>query len=597
MPTRYIARFRREPTPVVSWVLFVLCVGLMAYLRLAIFPRTMLTLSYGLPLLICLVYPSRRLLWSMTGAFVVLAAYKEFFVLPEDYGMLARGIQWSMQLINMAAIGATVHLVLNLVERQRMQNFELARSNEALMARDAEISRQNEELQAQTEELAQHNEEIQQQAEEVQQQAEEIQAQAEELQHANTELTKREQIMELLVGSLAPENEDTDLPNRICRPVMALFGGKAVAVAVWEAAEGGGMTLLAGAGLGTDPQPPRLDNSLAGVVMQHNKTAFVEDFALRPDLFVVGAMDRTFCSALAAPLRSGSTAIGALEVYADRPQLWTAYEFKLLEWAAAQCSLILEVRRLHNELLRSNARLDALVTQRTAELQEMVNELEHFSYTITHDLRAPLRAMHGFAGMLADECQGKLDEQSQEYLRRIMTAAQRMDRLITDALAYSKTVREELALAPTEPVRLLRGMIDSYPAFQPPHAEILIDGEIPPVLANEAALTQCFSNLLGNAVKFVERPKTPRVCVRAEMANGFVRLWFEDNGIGIPTEMQSRVFLMFQRASKAFEGTGIGLALVRKVTERMGGRVGVQSEPGQGSRFWVELQAAEEART
>jgi signal transduction histidine kinase len=185
-----------------------------------------------------------------------------------------------------------------------------------------------------------------------------------------------------------------------------------------------------------------------------------------------------------------------------------------------------------------------------------------------------------------------VDEQSQKYLGRISLAASRMDRLITDALSYTKAMRQELSLEPVDTARLLRGMIESYPEFQPPNARVEIAGPLPWVVANEAGLTQCFSNLLGNAVKFVEKGRLPQVTIRAEPIDGRVKFWVEDNGIGIPREMHSKVFVMFQRLSKDFDGTGIGLALVRKVTERMGGRAGVESEAGKGSRFWIDLPAA-----
>jgi signal transduction histidine kinase len=281
-----------------------------------------------------------------------------------------------------------------------------------------------------------------------------------------------------------------------------------------------------------------------------------------------------------------------VELYTEKPQQWTTEHFRIVEWVAAQCSLILEVRRLHSELERANENLEILVKERTGRLQELVDELEHFSYSITHDMRAPLRAMQGFAEMLALSESGVLDDgERKDYLQRIMTAAARMDRLITDALSYSKAVRREMALAPVNTRKLLKGMIESYPEFQVPLAVIELEDQIPDVLANEAGLTQCFSNLLNNAVKFVENGQQPRIKVRSEPGEGVVRLWFEDNGIGIPQEMTPRMFGMFQRGSRKYEGTGIGLALVRKVTERMGGRVGVESEPGKGSRFWLELKA------
>ncbi len=119
---------------------------------------------------------------------------------------------------------------------------------------------------------------------------------------------------------------------------------------------------------------------------------------------------------------------------------------------------------------------------------------------------------------------------------------------------------------------------------------IRVEGELPIVLGNEPLLAQCFSNLLGNAVKFVGAGVRPRVAVRAEFRDGVARIWVEDNGIGISPQAQKRLFGMFQKLDSDYEGTGVGLAIVRKVAERMGGKVGAESEPGRGSRFWVELQ-------
>jgi signal transduction histidine kinase len=164
-----------------------------------------------------------------------------------------------------------------------------------------------------------------------------------------------------------------------------------------------------------------------------------------------------------------------------------------------------------------------------------------------------------------------------------------MDRLILDALSYSKAARTELMLEPVDPAPLLRGMIESYPQFQRPLAEIELADRFHRVVANEAGLTQCFSNLLSNAVKFVEPGVTPKVKVWSESRGKTVRIWVEDNGIGIPAEQQERVFNMFQRLDKRFDGTGVGLALVRKVVQRMHGSTGFESEVGKGTRFWIEL--------
>jgi PAS domain S-box-containing protein len=240
----------------------------------------------------------------------------------------------------------------------------------------------------------------------------------------------------------------------------------------------------------------------------------------------------------------------------------------------------------------TEAELEKLVVERTAKLQELIEDLEHFSYSITHDMRAPLRAMRGFAE-LATIRFGKNEQEARELLRKVSASAERMDALIRDALNYSRSVRQVLSLEDVDTGALLRGMLDSYPELQPSRAHIRVEGELPVVLGNEAGLTQCFSNLLENAVKFVKVGQMPDVRVWGEEREGWARIWVADKGIGISRDMLPRVFDMYSRGSNRYEGTGVGLALVRKVAQRMGGRVGVESEEGSGSRFWIELKNGE----
>lgn len=300
------------------------------------------------------------------------------------------------------------------------------------------------------------------------------------------------------------------------------------------------------------------------------------------------------------PLISEGQLLGVMALFARHPLSPAAVEtFEAIGGALAQAlgrkkaEAALEAARL--ELARANLELEVKVQERTAKLQETIAELEHFSYTITHDMRAPLRAMQGLGGFLVTECENCQEPARREYIRRIAAAAERMDKLITDALQYGKTLHDPFCLEPIDVEALLRGILESYPDFEPLHRSAVIAGHLPMLLGNQAGLTQCFSNLLSNAIKFSKPGHPPQLRIWAEQRGEFKRLWFEDQGIGIPKEYQDRIWTMFQKLDRNTDGTGIGLALVRKSVQRMGGNAGVESEPGQGSRFWIELKAAEGA--
>jgi len=252
---------------------------------------------------------------------------------------------------------------------------------------------------------------------------------------------------------------------------------------------------------------------------------------------------------------------------------------------------ITEKKKLEDELVTAREHLEDVVMERTAKLRDTISELEVFSYSLSHDLRTPLRAMQSFAYILAETLKGKLDERSANYLERIVAGSERLDRLIQDVLTYSRVARGQVRLETVELERLVEEIIQEQPLLDPAKAEISMEKPLSNVCAHKALLSQCIANLLNNAVKFVEPGTFPRVRVRTEARNDYVRLWVEDNGIGVGKEYQERIFGMFQRGGheKEYEGTGIGLAIVRKAMERMGGQAGVESEIGQGSRFWLEL--------
>jgi PAS domain S-box-containing protein len=285
------------------------------------------------------------------------------------------------------------------------------------------------------------------------------------------------------------------------------------------------------------------------------------------------------------PITFKGKLLGKFMIDYQEPHRFTEDELRLSVTVAGQVGMAIQRQRTEEE--REN-----LVRERTSKLQEMIGELQHVSCSITHDIRAPLRAMGTFAGLIFAELSSheRASEELLDSCRRIITSAGRLDQLIQDALNYTKAVLQDRPLHPVDLARLVPGIIESYPNLQSDKADISIEDCLPVVLGEESLLTQCFSNLLGNAVKFVAPGVRPMVKINASEHNGTTRIIVSDNGIGISWESQRRLFGMFERLTSANEGTGIGLAIVRKVVERMGGKVGVESEPGKGSRFWIELR-------
>ncbi|MFZ5481153.1 MAG: PAS domain S-box protein [Myxococcota bacterium] len=225
-----------------------------------------------------------------------------------------------------------------------------------------------------------------------------------------------------------------------------------------------------------------------------------------------------------------------------------------------------------------------------ARLEERIADLEAFSYIVTHDLRAPLRAIQGYARLVEDALADHADEATRQMLERMRDATLRMDHLIRDVLAYSQVSREALLAGPVDLDDVVSHVVAHYPEVAA--ASVRVRTPLGRVRGQDSLLVQVVSNLLGNAVKFVPEGRAPSVAVWSERRGAeMLRVVVQDNGIGIPREHWERIFRPFERLhpSEAWPGTGIGLAIVKKSVDRMGGRVGVESETGRGSRFWFEL--------
>ncbi len=252
----------------------------------------------------------------------------------------------------------------------------------------------------------------------------------------------------------------------------------------------------------------------------------------------------------------------------------------------------------NEELAKTNEDLEDRVQKRTASLREANAQLEEFSYTISHDMRAPLRAMLAYSNVLLEDCGDLMASKPDAlgYVERIAENARRLDKMVLDVLAFTKVARDEVRLERVHTDKLVRGLLVNDPALQAPRADVKIE-PLADVMGHEAPLTQALANLLTNSVKFAVPGTTPKVRVWSEKRGGDVRLWVEDNGIGVDPKYQHRLFQMFERIhpDQNYEGTGVGLAIVRKAAERMKGSVGVESDGKNGSRFWLQLRGAEEA--
>jgi signal transduction histidine kinase len=332
--------------------------------------------------------------------------------------------------------------------------------------------------------------------------------------------------------------------------------------------------------------------------LQRNQAVIIDDLAKldNPSLLMQEFATQGIRSIARLPIWAQNELIGSLKLAHVQPHAFTQDDIDIAQELVNEMAIAIQQSRLREKLQRYTEQLEQEVRQRTQELEATNSDLEAFVYSVSHDLRAPLRAIQSYNQILLEEHLAQLNQEGQTFLQRIAENAERMTKLIQDLLAYSRLGRLVVSRHPVDLNQLIPEiLIQLHLELQERQAQVTVEEPLPVVTGHYPTLSSAISNLLINAIKFVRPGIQPQIRIWAEPSKQFVRLWIEDNGIGIAPQYHNRIFQVFERLHtlETYPGTGIGLAIVQKGIEHLGGRVGVESAPGQGSRFWIELPVVE----
>lgn len=577
----------REATrPLWPWVIIcLLLVATMGYLRLFVFDDRIVPLTYGLPLLVCLIPRSVRLMYGMAIVFTVLATYKVFYAMEE----IETGYQWlagAMMAMNIWTVAGTVHGIIVLLNRLEEKNQDLEVANAELQARNEELAAREEEIAQQNEELQTQTEELEQQAEELRQQTEEMEHQAAELQASNEELTRREEGLQTLLNSarwIRPDLPDEEVLTSICEAAEKIMDEGAVAAAVVQEQDGR-LVVRGHHGLGPDilaTEGPEYSRTFAALIAERKQTAYVYDLETRPDLAVPQPSDGpAYRSILASPVWIDGKVVAVLKVYANQPREWSENDFRVAEWLAAQSSLALQAFRYQRE-----------VELKRREAEEASIQKTRFLAAVSHDVRTPANAISLLADLIEQSAgDPEAAEEIPLLVRDLKSSARGLIDLVSDVLDLAKFDVGKLDLQVSDfPVSdiLDHELRQSLKAAQAKGLELTIECPSDAVWlrTDRTKLARVLSNLVGNAIKFTDTGRVHIECLRRE--NGGADIRVHDTGVGISSEHLHSIFDEFFQLRNPErdrnKGTGLGLAICRRLVDGLGCSISVTSTLGEGT--------------
>ena len=336
-----------------------------------------------------------------------------------------------------------------------------------------------------------------------------------------------------------------------------------------------------------------IQSDLSALTDRYHAYAWLAAAIVAGSILVAYLLSRTLQKQISLPilaLAETANAVSKQRDYSVRAKKFGKDELGLLTDAFNQ--MLVEIQVQDQAIKKLNAGLEQRVVQRTAELEAANKELEAFSYSVSHDLRAPLRAVNGFAGIVLEDFSSQLPEEGRRYLERIRNGGQRMGMLIDDLLAFSRLSRQPVNRQTVDTVKLVQNVLDELqPQRDGRQLEIRV-GKLPACHGDPALLKQIWANLISNAIKYT-RGREPAIVEIGCICDNGRRIYFvRDNGAGFDMQYANKLFGVFQRLHRAdeFEGTGVGLAIVQRIVHRHDGRVWAEAEVNRGATFNFTLE-------